>query len=455
MLRRLVVFFFLLAISIIILGNSYQVRQLLLTTGIVQEEVSIAGTGSMYPTFPKGEGESDVIRAQEIVAWPKMRRYPNGINILGTNFFGHKIAYGDIVEFENDKTREITREKYGQEAGFVKRAVALPGDKIELRDGFVYKNGEVLDEPYIARARSSYGGDFLPDCKDLTIPTDYLFVLGDNRKASLDSRYELGLVKISDIAYVLPWLDQEEYKSLWRDSSRDKSLAHKVTLDGVEFVNLVNKKRTEKNLKPLNFQPQLSNSSSIRGDIMILSNDFSTEASRSGVTLAQAVKKANYNNIIFAEIFTRGFYEADELLDNFLEFPETEKILYSQKYQDIGVSAVLGEIDSCPVQVVVAHLGGYVPPNYKSEEINSWVSLVENLEKILPTWRSANEASGVDQNKLDKLLNLLDTRLNNARKIVTRMSANQWFTEQEKDMIADDKRLSEEASKLISELNSQ
>lgn len=119
------------------------------------------------------------------------------------------------------------------------------------------------------------------------------------------------------------------------------------------------------------------------------------------------------------------------------------------------MSAVLGEIDSCPVQVVVAHLGGYVPPNYKSEEINSWVSLVENLEKILPTWRSANEASGVDQNKLDKLLNLLDTRLNNARKIVTRMSANQWFTEQEKDMIADDKRLSEEASKLISELNSQ
>jgi len=168
--------------------------------------------------------------------------------------------------------------------------------------------------------------------------------------------------------------------------------------------------------------------------------------------LEKAVKQSGYQNIIFAETFTRGFYEADELVENFLEFPETKKILFSNDYQDIGLTASVGEINSCPQQMVVVHLGGYVPPNYTKEEIDSWGNLVTNLENVLPSWRELGKAENVDKNKVDTLLNLLETRLNNAKKILSRMKSNQWLSEEEKGMAENDKKLGEEAEKIISEL---
>lgn len=52
-------------------------HQFFLTLGITKVEISIAGTGSMYPTFPKGEGTNEIIQASQTVAWPKMQLYPS------------------------------------------------------------------------------------------------------------------------------------------------------------------------------------------------------------------------------------------------------------------------------------------------------------------------------------------------------------------------------------------
>lgn len=427
-------------------------HQFFLSSGVIQEKILIAGTGSMYPTFPKGEGGTDVVRAKEIVGWPMMRRYPAGIKILNFNLFPYTFTRGDIVEFENQETKKLSMEKYGEEAGFIKRVIGLPGDIVEFRDGFLYRNGLSVDEPYIAKPRSTYGGSFLADCKKLTIPDNRIFVLGDNRKASLDSRFELGLVNFSDIHYFIPWNKQEEYKKNWRETKDDLFLAHTATLDHQVFMKLLNDKRKEKSLTSYKYHVLLTNAAKIRGYAMIRTNDFSIEATKSGVNLSKSMEEAGYSNIVTAELSTRGFYEAEELLDNLMEFPEGQKILYSTEYQDIGLAIALGEVDSCPVQVVVLEFGGYKPPNYTKLEIDSWQKLVDNLESALINFGNLKTADNINQGTLDQLLYLLNARLSNARKIVTRMRANQWLTKEEIGTTEEDRKLGEEAEKIISDL---
>ena len=67
----------------------------------------------------------------------------------------------------------------------VKRVIAVGGDTIETRDGAVYVNGEKIDEPYLSPDR--IGNQYIPA---QTVPADTVYVLGDNRAVSRDSRYD-------------------------------------------------------------------------------------------------------------------------------------------------------------------------------------------------------------------------------------------------------------------------
>ena len=67
----------------------------------------------------------------------------------------------------------------------VKRVIGLPGDTIECRDGKVWRDGELLDEPYLGLEDTIVG----TDCSPVTVPAGQLYLLGDHRVVSQDSRH--------------------------------------------------------------------------------------------------------------------------------------------------------------------------------------------------------------------------------------------------------------------------
>ena len=84
----------------------------------------------------------------------------------------HPPRHGEILifNFPTDDSRDL-----------VKRVIGLPGDTIEIQSGQVIRNGELLDEPYVVN-RDRRNVDLL------VVPENSYYVLGDNRRASSDSR---------------------------------------------------------------------------------------------------------------------------------------------------------------------------------------------------------------------------------------------------------------------------
>jgi signal peptidase I len=123
---------------------------------------------SMAPSLEEGEY---VIVNKLVYARPPVDLLPF-MGELEDPYLFHGPRRGEVIIFEFP--RDLERD-------FVKRVVGLPGDTVEIKRGQVIVNGIPLDEPYITH--QSNGSH-----RETTVPEGSYFVLGDNRRASNDSR---------------------------------------------------------------------------------------------------------------------------------------------------------------------------------------------------------------------------------------------------------------------------
>jgi signal peptidase I len=82
---------------------------------------------------------------------------------------------------------------------YIKRVIGLPGDVIEYRNDTLYVNGEAIDEPHLDELKLASAGERVTrDFQAITVPENELFVLGDNRGRSKDSR-DIGTIHIDEV----------------------------------------------------------------------------------------------------------------------------------------------------------------------------------------------------------------------------------------------------------------
>ena len=126
----------------------------------------------------------------------------------GDKIFASKLHYGPRIPFIGLRIKGFSKPKRGDVIVFiappdpskcyVKRLIGLPGERVLIRNGSIYINGNPITDPKISKNFYYNAGEYGQEGKEILVPPKSFFVLGDNSASSKDSRY-WGFVPYRDL----------------------------------------------------------------------------------------------------------------------------------------------------------------------------------------------------------------------------------------------------------------
>ncbi|MBW1980437.1 MAG: signal peptidase I [Deltaproteobacteria bacterium] len=148
-----------------------------------------------------------------------------GDHILVNKFiYGVKLPFTDktLIKVRLPERGDVIVFKYPRDPSkdYIKRVIGLPGDQVQLVNNKLYLNGKPVPDPHAFYGNSPYSGSgLLRNFGPVVVPAGHLFVMGDNRNESADSRV-WGFVPMSYVrgkAFLIYWSwDHDHFGVRWR-----------------------------------------------------------------------------------------------------------------------------------------------------------------------------------------------------------------------------------------------